>query len=405
LFPSFILFIAISGCVDSGGGTPNSQASDRPIVYTWFHTRQNGYRAEMILTVKQDGSRLDTVFVGGDNTVDGAADPPGLGARVPAWSPDGKWIAFEGYWATPADSTNERETRRGRVRRASHRQIFIIRRDGSGLRQLTDDAYMNSSPDWSPDGSQIVYTSEREDGTDLFVVDTTGSEVRRLTNHPGNDGGADWSPDGKHLVFTSHRAEGHGIYVMDADGSNVSWLAAAIKPTWSPSGNRIAFHARACAMIDPMALDDDDRCRATGTYGVKGNQALWLIDPDGSNLKRVWPPDGGFAVVRSADGRYWSGLGEYPLYPVWSPDGTHLAFHGPRPFYATDPDLQTRVDRLVLADSVYREAAGDMTEEEYEWLYANTFEREVSIFVVDTTGLDAREVTFPGDGGGHPEWH
>lgn len=401
---SIVTAAGLAGCSGSGDTIASAEAISRPIVYTWFHTRPDGWRAEMILTVNSDGSGLDTVYKGGDQTVEGAADPPGLGARVPAWSPDGMWIAFEGYWSDPG--APERERRRGTTARTSHRQIFIIRPDGSGLRQLTDDAYVNSSPDWSPDGAWIVYTSERKDGTELFLVDTTGSEVRRLTDRPGNDGGADWSPDGRYLAFTSDREQGHGIYIMDADGSNVRWLAAAIKPTWSPDGSRIAFHARKCSMVDPRALDDDERCHATGVYGIKGNWALWLIDPDGSNLKRVWPSDGEFGMVHSWNGRYSSSLGELPLYPVWSPDGTHLAFHGPRPFYATDPDLQAEVDQLVLTDSVFREAEDDMTEAEFEWLYANTLEREVSIFVVDTAGVEAQEVTLGRQGGGgHPEWY
>jgi hypothetical protein len=70
--------------------------------------------------------------------------------------------------------------------------------------------------------------------------------------------------------------------------------------------------------------------------------------------------------VRTADGHYWSSLGEYPLYPVWSPDGTHLAFHAPRPFYSTDPNLQPEVDALVLGDTVFRESAEDLTPEEFE---------------------------------------
>ncbi len=75
---------------------------------------------------------------------------------------------------------------------------------------------------------------------------------------------------------------------------------------------------------------------------------------------------------------------------------------------------------LVLADSVWRESAEELTPEAFKWLYAHTFEREITIIVVDTSGVDAREVTFGtlvrprvtdwvGDpatwGGTHPEWY
>lgn len=395
-----------AGCSGPDESRTPALNDSRPIVYTWFHTREDGFRTEMILTTGLDGGAPDTVFVGGGGWIDGLLDPPGLGPEFPAWSPNGEWIAFRGKFSLPGDSVWDTQRRRGTVRRSARGQIFIVRKDGSALRQLTDDAYHNTGPDWSPDGRWVVFQSEREEGSDLFVVDTSGSHTRRLTDRPGPDSSADWSPDGQQLVFFSERERGRGIYIMDADGSNVRWVTAGFQPTWSPDGRRIAFHARTCATLDPLALGDDERCRATGTFGVKGNLALWLIDPDGSNLKRVWPPHGEFASVRTADGRYSSNLGEYPLYPVWSPDGTHLAFHAPRPFYATDRRLQAQVDALVLKDSIWHESAEDLSPAEFEWLYANTFEREITIMVVDTSGVDAREVAFGlPDGGGHPEWY
>jgi TolB protein len=150
----------------------------------------------MILTTGMDGGGPDTLFVGGGGWIDGILDPPGLGPEFPAWSPDGEWIAFRGKFSLPGDSVWDRQRRLGIDRRSAREQIFIVRRDGSALRQLTDDAYHNTGPDWSPDGRRVVFQSEREEGSDLFVVDTAGSHARRLTDRPGPDSSADWSPDG-----------------------------------------------------------------------------------------------------------------------------------------------------------------------------------------------------------------
>jgi Tol biopolymer transport system component len=157
------------------------------------------------------------------------------------------------------------------------------------------------------------------------VVDTLGSEPVRLTDNPGADGRADWSPDGR----------------------------------------RIAFDAPACAMVDPLALEDEE------------------------------------GRMSSPDGRL-SGLMHRPLYPVWSPDGTTLAFHGPSPFFARDPAWQDEIDRISRyfffgtedqmspADSAFWE----------EWAVP----WEVHTMTVDTTGANARDVTFGVGWAGHPEW-
>lgn len=398
-----LLLVLLAGCT-AGEENIHRLDSDRPIVYTWFHTRPEGYRAFTIQTMDRDGSQPDTVFVSGDVEVGDAVDPPGIVAEQPAWSPSGEWIAFRGSYATRDDTLEERMTGRGRAFRGlSRHEIFIIRRDGSDLRQLTGDSYDNYNPDWSPDGRWIAYSSVREHGTDLFVVDTAGARIRRLTDRPGFDSAADWSPDGTRIVFASDRAEGRGAYIMDADGSNVRWLAAGTKPRWSPDGRRISFHARACEMLDRLARGDEEHCRATGRFGVQGDIAIWLIDPDGSNLKRVWPPNGETAPVRTADGRFRSGHGHRPLYPVWSPDGSELAFHAPRPMYATHPENQPAVDRLV--ERMWQEGEDALGPADFAWLQGNTFYGYVSVFVVDTSGVDAREVTFGGYGGGHPAWY
>jgi TolB protein len=258
----------------------------------------------------------------------------------------------------------------------------MISPDGTDLRRITNDPFRNAGPVFSPDGSRIAYSSTRDGNSDVFVVDTLGTRPRRITDSPHRECCPDWSPDGTRLLYVSDREERPGLYVV-ADGT------------------RIAFHARTCATIDPLARDDDERCKATGEYGVQGNLAVFLISPDGSNLKRVWPPDGEVARVSSPDGRL-TGLGHRPLYPVWSPDGTRLAVHAPSPAFAKDPAWQEEIDRV--SDYFFSGTQDQLTPDDSaiwaDWLLI----RAIHILVIDTTGVQATDVTIDLEGAGHPAW-
>lgn len=79
--------------------------------------------------------------------------------------------------------------------------IFIADKDGSNLRQLTDNPYYDAEATVSPDGSKIIFTSIRDGDLDLYVMDTDGRNLRRLTHEKVYDGGAFFSPDGSKIVY------------------------------------------------------------------------------------------------------------------------------------------------------------------------------------------------------------
>jgi Tol biopolymer transport system component len=98
-------------------------------------------------------------------------------------------------------------------------------------------------PAWSPDGKRLAFTSQRAGSSDVWVVDLDGSHLRNLTPHPALDDGTTWSPDGERIVFGSNRAAqsqyGGDLYVMRADGTDVRPLTSGHKeygPAWSPDG-------------------------------------------------------------------------------------------------------------------------------------------------------------------------
>ena len=98
--------------------------------------------------------------------------------------------------------------------------------DGTNLINLTKHPAKDHAPDWSPDGRQITFASNRDGNSEVYVMNPDGTNLINLTNHPASDGGPDWSPDGQQIVFVSGRDKRNNndknseIYVMNADGTH-----------------------------------------------------------------------------------------------------------------------------------------------------------------------------------------
>ena len=103
-------------------------------------------------------------------------------------------------------------------------QIAILDNDGSDLTSLTEDG-PNYDPQYSPDGSKIVFYSYRDSDYEIYLMDSDGSNETNLTNRVSRDDYPEFSPDGSKILFNSERDGNGEIYIMDIDGSNLTNLS------------------------------------------------------------------------------------------------------------------------------------------------------------------------------------
>lgn len=89
--------------------------------------------------------------------------------------------------------------------RSGKMQIYVSKADGTEIRQLTQLDIPAQVPCWSPDGKQIVFAAEPGGDSEIFVMQADGSDVRRLTNIVGDDSHPHWSADGARILFNSAR--------------------------------------------------------------------------------------------------------------------------------------------------------------------------------------------------------
>ena len=114
-------------------------------------------------------------------------------------------------------------------------QLHLVEPDGSNLTAL---GVSGAEPDWSPDGSKVAFSTQRDCNWEIYTMYADGSNQLRLINNAASDRRPSWSADGTQIAFGSSR-DGHWeIYVMSADGSNQKRLTStpfdSRGPSWSP---------------------------------------------------------------------------------------------------------------------------------------------------------------------------
>jgi len=216
--------------------------------------------------------------------------------------------------------------------------LFAVDYDGEGLLQLTANRELNLCPSWSPDGSEIAFTSYRNHQQGLYILNTANGKVHQISAQDGLNYGADWHPGGEELLVSLSKGNNPEIYRINPQGKIIKRLtvsnAIEISPSWSPGGRDLVFTSDRTGTPQLYIIDSDGAGRRRLTFeGRYNDSAVW--SPGGDKIAYA-TREGNFTQIvvmrstgedrRVVTDRRWRNCED----PGWAPDGRHIVFASDR---------------------------------------------------------------------------
>ncbi|MCU0480727.1 MAG: DPP IV N-terminal domain-containing protein [Anaerolineae bacterium] len=164
-----------------------------------------------------------------------------LSEHTPQWSDDGAQLAYL-------------------VGGQYFSELWVADANGAHGRTLTSGMRLYQGQyDWSPSGTHIAFTSERDGNREIYLVNVSNGATINLTRNSAHDSAPQWSPDGTQIAFISERSIPSEIFIMNADGSNIRQMTAnadyVSSVVWSPDGRWLAYSANGNGFSMPITRD------------------------------------------------------------------------------------------------------------------------------------------------------
>src|SRR5262245_183921 len=311
-------------------------------------------------------SMYDNAYVSafGDKrmTIEDALAIKQIGA--PQLSPDGKQIAYT------ISEWDKKENRR-----VSH--IWLVSTDGGPTTRLTNGDKGETSPQWSPDGSQMAFIADRDKGNQVWVIPVDGGEADKLTNEENNVQSYRWSPDSKFIAFIARdtpkdkterekrKKDKFDTIIVDSDYSYMHLWTMNVETRekkrltdgnftvsnaqWSPDGASIAFVMSKNGVQESSFIDlSDDSNTDIYIMPAAGGSPRQLTTNPGPDSNPQWSPDGKMiAYVSNKEHKSWAAKTDVLSIPsgggvprnltkdffesagsnvAWAPDGNTIYF-------------------------------------------------------------------------------
>lgn len=240
----------------------------------------------------------------------------GFTLSSPAWSADGTKLAFVGN-----------ETATGQI------DIWTANADGTGLARVTNDAAVDAEPAFTPDGTKLVFATDRDGNFEIYAINVDGTTPVRLTNDPAPDRDPDVAPNGATVAFVRDTdAAEAAVWTMNLDGTNAVAFTdgtfPAMAPAYSPDGLLLAYAAAPEGDLDVW------------TVGVDGTNPTLLAGGEGDQTLPSWQ-----TIVAGENQPPTADAGDGGNVECTSPEGAEVALDGSA---SSDPDDTETTSDIVL---------------------------------------------------------